>query len=272
MCFCSRGMIFIALAFLSISNIAVAALSQAGEPGYIRRSGPVVVARSGEGVLWVRAGRHTVYKFRGEDERGFFLSIKYGEAGKAIYPAAGYIRVAGNPERVRIRFLDPADGEFIPKPVGSDEGDEMVLKRAGDVHLEVLLGELRAPVRLNVVELPFARNASAEAVISALGVPDETDRKVVMWPNDEWVDGIFYHQSDTSELVSGTHWYYEKYPHLALCIRNEKVVDIGFRDQPFGWEYHLEKDPDYLEEREWLNAPASVPLETRLERGSTPSW
>lgn len=238
----------------------------------MRRSALPVVVRSGSRVLWVRAERHTVYKFRDEDVRDYVLSIKYGEQGKQVFSTAGFFRVAGKPERVQIRFLDPADGEFIQAPVGSDVADELVFKRGGKVSLEAALGDLRARIQVNVIELPFSRNASAETVIGAIGVPDETERQVVMWPEDKRIDRIPYYQSDTSESVSGTHWYYEKYPHLALCIRNEKVVEIGFRDPPFGWEYHIEKNPDYLEEREWLDAPASVPPDSRPEGTFAPTW
>ncbi len=186
------------------------------ESGVVKRIGDVDVVL-GYRFSTVYTAENAADLMSNRPHFGVFFPIGYRKPGEQFTnPAAGFIPVNGNPQKIEITSSD----ESVVKVY--DDGSAS-FQSAGKVRITVRVAGESVLVPIAVVQLPlnaarFPNNAtSAEEVIRLLGMPDEKNQHYFSWPDSKEVDGIFYSPS-VDGGISTEHWKYKKYPGMAIAI------------------------------------------------------
>lgn len=180
---------------------------------------PVATSESylaiGEQRLVATVAHPKLYKLKSSPLVGVNLPglLYYLEAnGGKDYGTGDYFRVGDKAEKLKFSVI----GRSVTYK--QDNIPMYSISGPGEFKLQISLAGQTLELPIEVVELPFRKGDSVDAVIESLGLPDEEKTYTASWPCAETANGFRYEPSASQGTILVVHWAYDKYPALVLEI------------------------------------------------------
>ena len=118
-------------------------------------------------------------------------------------------------------------------------GEAIVTVKVGNESIEKRVSVIEIPIK---VELPhyvlrndkmvqegWVGGNSIQEVIQTLGFPTRKESFTVKWPKKDLIDNISYEPEVSECNLSIQHFYYDKYPELAIAIVGNKARRVSLK-------------------------------------------
>jgi len=140
--------------------------------------------------------------------------------GEPVEVKAGYYNLKPKPLRLVIDKSDDYKFEEIKDSL------TFVFSKEGKIALNLLLGEQKIKIPLEVKKIQIDEEDTDEKVVETLGLPDDTSTHFVKWPQNEYHNGVFYVVSASQSIRKIEQWRYDRMPYLVISVESGKVVSI----------------------------------------------
>lgn len=130
-----------------------------------------------------------------------------------------FFKVSGVPEKITFTSDNP-------KVLAVRENGGVLALGPGKAIITITLAGADARIPILVEALPVGVPITTDELIKALGLPDHQEQVLFLWPDNGFVDGIFY-ATRPDHNATASHWRYKRFPNVVFVIRDSKFVDIS---------------------------------------------
>lgn len=188
----------------------------------------VFIAETEHGTLTIQVESPIVYLPKdGKATVDKFLSAGLVNAGKKVEQKGGFFDTKPAPTKIK-------RGSSIDYTLGSEILGRIEFGKPGTISVVTELGTEKICVPIEVKQLPYSVGMDSDALVLAMGLPKSNNQYFISWPENKFIEGVFYSVSASESIYSVEHWKFDQLPNCIFSIKEGKIrgVHSRFEAQP----------------------------------------
>ncbi len=174
----------------------------------------VLILPEGKEVT-IHYGDNILY-FTKSQKDSFYFFLEYEEN---TIEENRYIEILGTKKEIKYSSNSPEIATV-------DKNGRIHFKQSGKVIFKISIDGISILIPIQGIQLPINIGEKAETIIQKLGPPDEKIKQLLMWPDGDFVDNLFYDTTLSGKNLIIEHFTYKKYPEIVLTLKNGELINL----------------------------------------------